>query len=535
MDQMDTTGIKPSVNDIKKWSTFTGGMVSILTKSNLGLNEYALLLNGRVRTDTVVPVRRPRRVAQAPNARRYQGFEAVDNFLVLVADGLIYYQDASNSEQNSFVLIPGVALNPDATKAYLAAVPPSSLNYVRKASTPNEAGTDIMLTTRIDGSVACLVAQDGQTQPIIILPNGTARQAQSFNQWNQDNREYVPIGQQMLWDGSVFYIASNFVIFRSVTGRPLDFIIPVDTNGNKISPESVGGAGAVSLAPVSERITGLKQLITGEILVSTSKYSFTLSKSANTFVFAEPIYNVKPLSTGLVNNECFAQILGDSTLIDTQSVKSFDAVQVLQRAAVFANFTRNISSLFVAQVNPACVSFATYGYYLVDTIYGRGILVYDEVLGKFVSLDLFDELTTATQLRVIDTGAGQKLFFITENALYEYGAGDFIEAQIDLSEVQVTDIKKQLVTTFINVIFENINSSGTVTVTPTVNGINLASKQAELVYASGDDRTQVKTFSYSLEHIRGSQLGLRISWNFDAELSTAQLTYDQPTQQIPLR
>jgi len=78
----------------------------------------------------------------------------------------------------------------------------------------------------------------------------------------EDRREYVPVGKQMLWHDGILYVVSpnGKQIFRSVTGRPLDFMVNITPSGDKDPLEAVGGASSVSHSVDFEPITSINRL-----------------------------------------------------------------------------------------------------------------------------------------------------------------------------------------------------------------------------------------------------------------------------------
>src|SRR6267142_72310 len=123
---------------------------------------------------------------------------------------------------------------------------------------------------KVSGTPQCIVVQDGINQPQLITYDTenqlfTSRVSKNYNDWqntstNANDREYVPIGRQMMMFNQTLCMKSidGKSMFRSVTGRPLDFMVNVDIFGNKQPSESVGGASSVAQAFDFDEITCLQ-------------------------------------------------------------------------------------------------------------------------------------------------------------------------------------------------------------------------------------------------------------------------------------
>ena len=128
------------------------------------------------------------------------------------------------------------------------------------------------------------MVQDGINQPWLIQLNElinilTARKLNTYNQWSNvssgaNSREYVPIGKQMMYLNSILFIVApnGRSIYRSVSGRPLDFMVNIDVDGKKVPSEIIGGAASVSFAADFDEITCITPVATEAFLLNKLLY-----------------------------------------------------------------------------------------------------------------------------------------------------------------------------------------------------------------------------------------------------------------------
>src|SRR5256885_6847067 len=310
--------------------SFLGGMNLQVDPTRLQDSEYPLLINGRNRFDVINPIKKPVKALNLPSGN-YQGIYAAGNFLIVFIDGKAYYRDVSTSQV--FNQVPGINMSSMAEVIFAELVPASTLNFQRipAIDTRNSA---IKLTSPVTGTPQALLIQDGQSQPWVILSDGSTRPTKRYDDWDSvdlTKREYVPIMRQMLWQDGILYGISpdRKFIFRSVSGRPLDFMINIDKDGNKLPTEAEGGAMSVAHAVDFDDITALNRLNTpnGSFFVSTRKNSYIVTPNFNDQIFGEPTFDTQYLfGTGCLNNFSMIDILGDSALIYFPGVRSFNAI-----------------------------------------------------------------------------------------------------------------------------------------------------------------------------------------------------------------
>ena len=214
-------------------------------------------------------------------------------------------------------------------------------------------------------------------------------------------REYVPIGKQMAFHGGKLYMASSdgTKLYHSVTGRPLDFMVPVNEDGAKIhDKESIGGVEAVAYTVSNDPITCLKSLNTEELFVGAKNSSYSVKPDITNTIFGEPTFIKKYLfSTGPVNQNSFVDLLGDFAFIDQHGIRSFNAVQQAEALARNDIFSRPISDIFkdVLQDGTFQCAIVHDGYalfHLMTNLPQQEVtVVYDMATKKFVSLDTHED------------------------------------------------------------------------------------------------------------------------------------------------
>ena len=307
-------------------------------------------------------------------------------------------------------------------------------------------------------------------------------------------REYVPIGKQMAFHGGKLYVASadGTKLYHSVSGRPLDFMVPLDNNGDKIhAAESIGGVEAVAYTISNDPITCLKSLNTDELFVGAFNSSYAVKPDTTNTIFGEPTFTKKFLfSTGPVNQNSVIDLLGDTAFIDRHGIRSFNAVQQSETIARDDIFSRPISDIFkdVAQDGTFQCAVVHDGYALFHVLTSLPeqylTVVYDMATKKFVSLDrqessgtgatwqdgasatvdVFDANSYCTPIRGmavgVTTAGGKDLFAITDDPSSKsfwikhlYGSTEFAMGRMDTKAYSTSDPKVELKPLNMNMMF----------------------------------------------------------------------------------
>jgi len=320
---------------------------------------------------------------------------------------------------------------------YVQAVPDSGgCTFTYKSTGDTDSVTIDSSAGMLTKTIAAIVVQDGVNQPNLIIfsstsvgATATVRKARTFAEHGTTidgvvEREYVPIGKQMMFFNGKLYVVSpdGKTIYHSVSGRPLDFVIAINSSGNKISSvEADHGATAVSYAVSYEAITCIAPLNTESLLVSTRTASYAVTPNYNQTLYGEPTFTKRYLfGASVVNQFSFVDMMGDFGFIDAEGLRSFNAVRQLRNEGRNSAFSLKVAKLFedVVQLDGAAISFDNYTFFSVKTIYGYGVLVFDGTLQKFVSLDFYktdndETVGQITQFTKIDTDTVHELYAVT--------------------------------------------------------------------------------------------------------------------------
>lgn len=416
--------------------SFQTGINLLSADTAIAKDGYVWLVNGRNRYGFVEPRRKDELINTAPIGLK-QGIISVGNVIIIFVLGKAYYNIDGT---NDWVLIPDFIMSVDAPQYWSIAVPFSTFHFVRKANADIHAGITASPDFTISGTPECIVVQDGINQPRLIMYDTenqifTSRVSKTYNEWanvseNADDREYVPIGRIMMMFNQTLCVQSpdRKNMMRSITGRPLDFMVIVDQDGNKLPSENDGGAERISQAFDFDEITCLRVIDVADCFVwGTKKTTRIVQADYNNTLFGEPtFFEATHLDIGIVNQYSFSPSTNDFVCIEQSGIKSFNAVQQLKFKGNNSIFSSQLSKILydhkrkrpIKQKNCSVVNFDNYLLCNLDTFYGNVIAVYDILLQQWVSLDITRTIKIK-QFCVVDTEFELKLYCITEdNSLY---------------------------------------------------------------------------------------------------------------------
>lgn len=477
-------------------ASFLGGMNLLGDDSRLQPNQYRAGFNLTNRYDTMDPILSSQ-VDVALQIGLKQEMVTFGNYIIVFVRGFAYYRFYLSE---GWTQIQGFQMSPTAARFWTCAVPVSTTNYVRvsnitNVSTANQAGAGINLLSvesAGQGNLPGLLVQDNINQPqFIFLSNlgvPTVRTTQSFTQWSitftdatntvvaldsnnnsLDNREYVPIGSSMSWVNGILFMTAQDgeSILRSVSGRPLDFVINVTnilalnttiqtwtytdiTTGQSVDvdvqPFTMSGGGCFDGSNVFHQggdayttsysvgvggIVCLRPLSTGGLFVAASNanFSVTLNTSQNApTLFGEYTF----LRTFLFNATCLSDrtifdSIGDTRFISLTGVRSFNAIEQTENEGRNTPFTAQIMGAFGTEENPiiqdatatAAILYNDYELYAVNTIFGPAIVKYDTINGCWSSFDILQTGGKAIKMFAKIELTIQRLYAITtDDKLY---------------------------------------------------------------------------------------------------------------------
>jgi len=459
-------------------SDFRGGINQLDDDTGIKDNEYVLLVNGRQRYGQVQP-NRASTEQRLPFAGNPQALMSVGNTLLLIISGRAYYRIYG---QSTWIRIADFSMDATAERVWLIAIPKSSRDYVRKLNVSLNNPIIINTDFNISGTPAGIIVQDGINQPWLIQFNAVtqtfvARVTKTYAQWanssvTANDREYVPIGKQMfMLNEKLFVLAPDSKsIYQSVTGRPLDFMVNVDADGNKLVAESEGGASSVSFAFDNDDITCIRDVnITNTFLYGTARHVRLITLDYTQTIFGEPYpIQAQKIEAGILNDQCFVDALGDYTFIDNDGIKSFNAVQNLRVEGRNSVFSQQIDRLIAGRVQEsdtaAAYAFNNYGLYYCKTLHGRAIAVYDMLHQVWVSLDITN-VQNVKQFCALENGAISVLYAITDDAVWEMYTADTREmGQLHIKALMPGDIKNEHKGHWVKPIFRGATIDGVVEV-----------------------------------------------------------------------
>lgn len=528
--------------------SFSGGMNQQSDSTRLGETEYPLLINGRNRFDVISPIKKPRLVtAGLPASGIAQGIASAGSYAIVFIGGVAYYKDYS-VDNSVFQPLPNFPpLDPSVYWVYTALVEGSTINYKRVPVTGAVNGS-ITLTSRIQSLPRAMVVQDGVSRPKVIFPDGTSRDAQTYAQWDDaGNREYVPVGTVMCFADGILYIVAGDYLLRSITGRPLDFMVNIRSDGSKEPLESDGSAYTVAHRVDYDDITALFKLSTddGGLLSCSTKASTKVIPYFDQTIFAEPTFiNQFLFATGANNHVSCVEGLGDTYVIDAVGIRSFNSILNTKNEGENTPFHQRVSKIFknIVQDVTCCINFDDYIFFAVKTVYGYGVAVFDTITNAWTGVDLYDGVGAIKQFCEVKTGTAKKLLFITvDNKVYEAFSDDTYETtKLYIGDWCSNDPRIEQKPFNLHVVLRDAVTAGTFRASIFVDN-KLEKTLSESVAANTDandyplvipfgsgnhDTIRNLTFDFARAK-RGWKLGYLLEWDFQCDLTHVSATTSQ--------
>lgn len=429
--------------------SFNGGMNLIVDDTRLSPSEYREAFNLRNRFDALDQVRKAEELFAAPAGKK-QGIYTFGDYVLIFVAGNAYYQLKNTT---GWTQIAGFLMDANVERYYVETIPLNTTNYARKAvdnSNSLDGATQDLIVTSAIANLSGVLVQDGINQARFLFINPSTlvvncRVTQKYSEWSYDStgaddrREYVPIGTQMAWVDSILWILSTdrVTMFRSVSGRPLDFVINVDTNGNK-----GGDANTTAYNVGVPNITCMKSLNNGTLFVSAGgavSYAVSINRNPGApTLWGEPTFIRQFLfGAACTNDYSIIELLGDTAFVDIEGLRSFNAVLQTQNEGRNSVFSLKVAPLFrgIKQTasTTAAIVFDNYALFGVNTIYGYVIIVYDTLNQCFVSIDT--QLNTyVKQFAKIETNTVE---------LYCIGGDDKVYKLYSGSEFAISTVRTQ--------------------------------------------------------------------------------------------
>jgi hypothetical protein len=496
-------------------SDFSGGINTEFDPTKIPRNSYPLGTDIRVRKNIVEP-QLSHRLLNLPVGTIQKVFSEGSRLFVLV-NGVAYTADTA-AETINFQRVPQWVAMDTGVDYYYSQLFPVTTNFLRTNAT-----NVLDFTLTFDGSIAAYpaiyVIQDGLNTPQGITPDGVAVLLGSYDSWESITRLYVPIGKQMCVSGGKAYIVSpdGRAVYQSVSGRTTDFVVNVDSSGEK-----GGDATTVQLAFSGNATTAIKSTSDGSFIGTTLFGTFVETADYTSLRFAEPYFRAAPLfPAGAVNDRSFADLRGDTAFISQSGIHSFNFSQEFKIESNNTPLSGPLRGLLIdEQVNTCATNYKDYALFGVDTIYGRGVVVYDTTRSIFMSLDM--SFGDVREFAVTKSQGRQRLFFYTAgNELYEAFAGEaYTPASIYLGDwcTQVAGNLSQL--TVVNVVVGNILGSGKLYATLYVDGTAVQEVVVDVTVGVATDAGAVPDTTSQdtlplpirFDCAKGWKVGVKLSW-----------------------
>jgi len=308
--------------------------------TSINVNQYREAFNVRNRFDVLDSIPLPTELS-APAGNK-QGIWTFGDYVLLFVAGNAYYQHRTLT---GWTKIQNFSMDPFVSRMYIETVPLSTTLYARKLPSSGSSGDKPIQTPPLTsgGTPAGVIVQDGLNQPQFIWIDGNGivqcRVTQKFSEWKydptdeDDRREYVPIGTLMtFYDGILFVLApDNITLYRSCSGRPLDFVLNIDIAGNAGGDATTTaysvGTGPITCIRVMNGVDGMFVSAANEFC-----YQVSINRTPGApILYGEPTFiRTFLFVAGCMNNVSFMDILGDSAFIDLDGIRSFNAVVQLQ-------------------------------------------------------------------------------------------------------------------------------------------------------------------------------------------------------------
>lgn len=425
---------------------FSAGLNFISDDCQIAEDGYLWAINCRNRFGRLQPI--PKNVQMEIPAGLLQGGITIGNINIIFVAGKAYWQAVDGLFWTN---IPAFQMSTTETQFYAQDVPASSFNFVRKLAANGNIQADILVTTdfKVNGTPAAIVVQDGVNQPWLIFYDSvnqvfTSRVSGDYDGWentsqNPVTREYVPIGKQMMLLNDILCIVApdGKSMYRSLTGRYLDFMLNIDTDGDKLPSEVDGGAQSTSQVFDFDAITCLIPLdIPDSFIWGTRRNTRIVTADYTKKIFGEPTFRMTSLlEIGVRNQFSFCTGLNDFISIESSGIKSFNAVQQLKFKGNNSIFSLQVSKLLynsktrkqIKQQKCACINFNDYVIACLDTYLGNILIVYDCLREQWVSLDI-TRVTQVKQFMVAETEDEVILYALThKNKMFRMFSGTTTE------------------------------------------------------------------------------------------------------------
>lgn len=532
---------------------FSGGMnYSLGDSSKLESSEYVFLSNGRSRNGRIVPVKSPVRL-ELPVAGLVQGIYGAGDFLLVFVSGEAYYKRTTDSY---FTKVKTLRLSSTAARIWAEVVPASTINRSRLLTASENEAAGVKFSGFVPGTPAGVVVSDGTNRPWVIFATGEARPLATYDEWDVNGtREYVPTGiTNLVWANGRLYGLVNNAVVGSVTGRPTDFVVNIDAAGDKPASEEEGGAESLGHRADFSTALSLSRTNVGSLLLATASSVYVLTPDFDNTLFGEHTFTQQQVSNvGVASPLSGISLEDDFAYVDLQGPKVLREVSYTKDAPAEAGFASKLAGLFegVTQSDTAAVVFNTYAYFLVQTIFGSALAVWDILNKRWTSVDQYQGISSPKFLATAGGGGQTKLYIATASEVWECFASSsnyetlrfypFDQTYLSSEDGSLDhDIKPTEATLFFSAAYE----PGTVSVIPysseqggapvTIAVSSTTQDQVSMPFARSFSSIPPRLTVPLPNSISGWRLGLELRWAFNVELSYVALTSKAIQRQVSI-
>jgi hypothetical protein len=533
----------------KLYPDFSGGMNLFDPATNIADNQYSTAYNIRNREGCPKIIKLPVEDTTLPSGKK-QGLYAFDKYLLAFVNGRAYYKNIETA--GAWTLIADFVMSPTSELYYVCPVPASSFNYNRTLISSDQiSGNATNQTIKsgeniLDTSVGGLVVQDGVSQPWLIKADATARKLNNYDQWqyrlSSYPREYVPTGKQMAFVNGILFIVGldGVSIYRSVSGRPLDFVVNVNTDSYK-----GGDADTTSYKVGYEQITHISGTESGELLVTTKKTLHFVEFDYNNTIFGEPTFlNRKVIHVGVNNHFSFSRKMKDGIpfyyFIDTDGLRMYSPMFNTPdfnegRNSIFTSHLRSVmidsDEKYLKQ--PSDTTSIVFDDYVLMSIKtnldddNNLVAIFDTIRQQWVCFDDYSLSANIKQFAIADQSENPVIYIIADNdKIYQLFTGTRAQGDIKLKAATsgLLDINLKCNDVYLTLIDGTL--SGTISATQIVNGYTNK-------VLSNDIKGKIVEnlrFNFIVQSAQGFTIQPQILWNTDHKLLAVQLNFEDKTQ-----
>lgn len=528
-------------------NSFSGGMNLIEDDTSIGENEYRQAFNCSNRYGRLDPIYDAVEINPTITTKK-QGLYNFGQYLILFSGGFAYYKHYT---EDVFQIIDSFKMSANVTRMYAEFVPASTINLQRLLS--NLAGLPVdeisntnpinFTDVRIAPTPAAMLVQDGLNQPRIIYYDAsigkiTSRITAKYSDWDDtvdsNKREYVPIGLDMIFIDNILIIVSpdRKCIYRSVTGRPLDFVVNVDEDGNKVSgystteepglDELYGGADSANYAVGYDEITALNRLSNDSFLISTkTPQSYIIKINRNFKVWGEPTFDRSgEFSGSAINSFCVREILGETAIISYEGILSFNPSQTENVENKNNIFSLKISRVFqdIIQDPEKCAIgiFDDKVFFSVETVYGYVLAIYDKLRQCWSSFYNSTKGVKIKQFVSLIPNVREFYGITWDDKIFRFFTSPTtITANIATKAWNSENPKLEQKLNTLSVVVVSQQETGTVNVTPYVDAV-LATSFSKTIKAKPLNNVP---FDFGARPLNGFKVSYSIEWNGGGSLT----------------